>query len=61
MFWLQIVKKFIQILRAGQTPRQLAAGFALARERDSSKAQQLSWLEFARINIPKYTPTLEDN
>ena len=29
MFWLQIVKNFIQILRSGQTPRQIAAGFAL--------------------------------
>ncbi len=29
MFWLQIVKNFIQILRAGQTPRQIAGGFAL--------------------------------
>lgn len=28
MFWLQIVKNFIQILRSGQTPRQIAAGFA---------------------------------
>ena len=29
MFWLQIVKNFLQILRSGQTPRQIAAGFAL--------------------------------
>ena len=29
MFWLQIIKNFIQILRAGQTPRQIAGGFAL--------------------------------
>ena len=29
MFWLQIIKNFIQILRSGQTPRQIAAGFAL--------------------------------
>jgi uncharacterized protein (TIGR03546 family) len=29
MFWLQVVKNFIQILRSGQTPRQIAAGFAL--------------------------------
>lgn len=29
MFWLQIVKSFIQILRSGQTPRQIAGGFAL--------------------------------
>jgi uncharacterized protein (TIGR03546 family) len=29
MFWLQIIKSFIQILRAGQTPRQIAGGFAL--------------------------------
>ena len=29
MFWLQIVKNFIQILRSGQTPRQIAGGFAL--------------------------------
>jgi uncharacterized protein (TIGR03546 family) len=29
MFWLQIVKGFIQVLRSGQTPRQIAAGFAL--------------------------------
>lgn len=29
MFWLQIVSNFLKILRAGQTPRQIAAGFAL--------------------------------
>jgi uncharacterized protein (TIGR03546 family) len=29
MFWLQIVKSFIQVLRSGQTPRQIAAGFSL--------------------------------
>lgn len=29
MFWLQIVKSFIQVLRSGQTPRQIAGGFAL--------------------------------
>jgi uncharacterized protein (TIGR03546 family) len=29
MFWLQIIKNFISILRSGQTPRQIAAGFAL--------------------------------
>jgi uncharacterized protein (TIGR03546 family) len=29
MFWLQIVSKFIKILRAGQTPNQIAGGFAL--------------------------------
>jgi uncharacterized protein (TIGR03546 family) len=29
MFWLQIVKNFIQILRSGQTPSQVAGGFAL--------------------------------
>jgi uncharacterized protein (TIGR03546 family) len=29
MFWLQLVSKFLKILRAGQTPRQIAAGFAL--------------------------------
>jgi uncharacterized protein (TIGR03546 family) len=29
MFWLQIVKNFLQVLRSGQTPRQIAAGFAL--------------------------------
>lgn len=29
MFWLQIVKRFIQVLRSGQTPRQIAGGFAL--------------------------------
>jgi len=29
MFWLQIVKGFIQVLRSGQTPRQIAGGFAL--------------------------------
>lgn len=29
MFWLQIIKNFIRVLRAGQTPRQIAAGFAL--------------------------------
>lgn len=29
MFWLQILKGFIQVLRSGQTPRQVAGGFAL--------------------------------
>jgi uncharacterized protein (TIGR03546 family) len=29
MFWLQLIKNFIQILRSGQTPRQIAGGFAL--------------------------------
>lgn len=29
MFWLQIVSNFLKVLRAGQTPRQIAAGFAL--------------------------------
>jgi uncharacterized protein (TIGR03546 family) len=29
MFWLQILKNFIQILRSGQTPGQIAGGFAL--------------------------------
>lgn len=29
MFWLNIIKSFIQVLRAGQTPRQIAGGFAL--------------------------------
>jgi uncharacterized protein (TIGR03546 family) len=29
MFWLQIVANFIKILREGQTPRQVAGGFAL--------------------------------
>ena len=27
MFWLNIVAKFIKVLRAGETPRQIAAGF----------------------------------
>jgi uncharacterized protein (TIGR03546 family) len=29
MFWLKIIRDFIKILRAGQTPRQIAGGFAL--------------------------------
>lgn len=29
MFWLQIVSRFIKILREGQTPNQIAGGFAL--------------------------------
>ena len=29
MFWLQIASNFIKILREGQTPRQIAGGFAL--------------------------------
>lgn len=29
MLWLQIIKGFIQVLRSGQTPRQVAGGFAL--------------------------------
>lgn len=29
MFWLQLVSNFVKVLRAGQTPRQIAGGFAL--------------------------------
>jgi uncharacterized protein (TIGR03546 family) len=29
MFWLKLVRDFLKVLRAGQTPRQIAAGFAL--------------------------------
>jgi len=29
MFWLQLIKNFIQILRSGQTPAQIAGGCAL--------------------------------
>ena len=29
MFWLQFLTNFLKILRAGQTPRQIAGGFAL--------------------------------
>lgn len=29
MFWIQILSNFIKILRAGQTPRQVASGFVL--------------------------------
>lgn len=29
MFWIQILSNFIKILRAGQTPRQVAGGFVL--------------------------------
>lgn len=29
MFWLQLISNFFKILRAGQTPRQIAAGFTL--------------------------------
>jgi uncharacterized protein (TIGR03546 family) len=29
MFWLKLLTNFIKILRAGQTPRQVAGGFAL--------------------------------
>jgi len=29
MFWLKILKDFIRVLRSGQTPRQVAGGFAL--------------------------------
>lgn len=29
MFWLKLVRDFISILREGQTPRQIAGGFAL--------------------------------
>ncbi len=29
MFWIQILSNFIRVLRAGQTPRQVAGGFAL--------------------------------
>jgi uncharacterized protein (TIGR03546 family) len=29
MFWLKIIRDFIKVLRAGQTPKQIAGGFAL--------------------------------
>jgi uncharacterized protein (TIGR03546 family) len=29
MFWLKLIKNFLAVLRAGQTPSQIAAGFAL--------------------------------
>lgn len=29
MFWLKLIRDFIKILREGQTPRQIAGGFAL--------------------------------
>jgi hypothetical protein len=29
MFWLKLVKDFVKILREGQTPTQIAGGFAL--------------------------------
>lgn len=29
MFWLKIIRDFIKILRAGQTPNQIASAFAL--------------------------------
>ena len=29
MFWIQLLSNFFKILRAGQTPRQVASGFAL--------------------------------
>lgn len=29
MFWIQFITNFLKILRAGQTPRQIAGGFAL--------------------------------
>ena len=29
MFWIQFITNFLEILRAGQTPKQIAGGFAL--------------------------------
>jgi uncharacterized protein (TIGR03546 family) len=29
MFWLKLVRDFFKVLRDGQTPRQIAGGFAL--------------------------------
>ncbi len=29
MFWLKLIRDFLKVLRAGQTPNQIAAGFAL--------------------------------
>jgi uncharacterized protein (TIGR03546 family) len=29
MFWLKLIRNFVQILRSGQTPAQIAGGFAL--------------------------------
>ena len=29
MFWLKLIRDFLKVLRAGQTPRQIAGGFAL--------------------------------
>ena len=27
MFWINVIAKFVKVLRAGETPRQIAAGF----------------------------------
>ncbi|MBM4159694.1 MAG: TIGR03546 family protein [Ignavibacteria bacterium] len=55
MFWLQIIKNFIKILRAGQTPAQIAGGFALGAMAGISPVFTLQslilWLVILVLNV----------
>lgn len=55
MFWLQIVSNFIKILRAGQTPAQIAGGFALGAIAGLSPHLTLQivvvWLVILSLNV----------
>jgi len=55
MFWLQIISNFIKILRAGQTPAQIAGGFALGAIAGLSPHLTLQilvvWLVILSLNV----------
>lgn len=55
MFWLQLIRSFIKILRAGQTPFQIAAGFALGSIVGLSSSFTLQglclWLVIFALNV----------
>ena len=55
MFWLQMVSNFIKILRAGQTPAQIAGGFALGAIAGLSPHLTLQivvvWLVILSLNV----------
>jgi uncharacterized protein (TIGR03546 family) len=55
MFWLKIIKDFIKILREGQTPAQIAGGFALGSLLGFSPMLTLQglviWLVIFSLNV----------
>lgn len=55
MFWLKIIRDFLSVLRAGQTPNQIAGGFALGSILGLSPMFTLQgafvWLVLLAINV----------